>query len=456
MDRIAQRRGKLQKLKENLNLGGKLMEHTSPEFAELMEVLRNVDDKVREIAAPEGDQENALKDLLKVAKTNFNRREYMTAISFLGKFHDKLEPIDQELSKLENSVDMKHYEFLFGEMEPEHLDYLTKGLGEKFEKYRKTPTGIMTRASLSSEAGIADWWSNMTSDRGKALSAWEQRFPRYVKELKNQTGAMINKSETLLNFILASLKEMANFRAGRKLEDYLKTAKKLQGKFKGYNIAFISFYNTYVKKFLDYQKSIAEMPADEESPNTEKTIPISTRITPDGELPKHSVLPPTAIPSELVNRDPMNFPAPERITEEDPETKENATFFDQKMLSPKAVSVLNEHPSIQDMNPHPSIQDVSPDTEQDVIPETQDRTRDTLINLFPGNNEDTQLSPGTPGKKKAFPIDHSLFLQTIAEMENEHPIILAKEIITYAKAIEKMDIEMSQKLSKMAKTILGA
>src|SRR5665213_1986040 len=111
MDKLSQRRGKLDKFKENLH-PSKLVETFSPEFTELMEKLRESDDKVREIAMGEGEGEEGktLKDLLKVAKTNFNRKEYMTAISFLGRFHDRLEVIDQELSSLENAADMKHYE----------------------------------------------------------------------------------------------------------------------------------------------------------------------------------------------------------------------------------------------------------------------------------------------------------------------------------------------------------
>src|SRR5271170_7376698 len=106
MDKLAQRRGKIEEFTENLNLPGKMVETFSPEFMELMDKLREVDNEIREIVmGGAGSEGSTLKDLLKVAKTNFNRREYMTAIAFLGRFHDRLEAVDAELSNLKNKID---------------------------------------------------------------------------------------------------------------------------------------------------------------------------------------------------------------------------------------------------------------------------------------------------------------------------------------------------------------
>jgi hypothetical protein len=252
MEITAQQRKWPTKLREKVNLKGKLLEQFSPEFRELMDTLRDVDDKVREEATD-------LKDLLKVAKTNLNRREYMTAASYVGRFHEKMEKIYQELARLGNVVDVKHHDFLFGGLEPEHLEYLTTKMSPKMELYKKLQD-LGKKASIEKEAGITDWWHNITTDRGRTLGAWEKRFPKYARELKNQTEALITKSEAFYALLINSLKVMASYRATRKLEDYLKTVSKLKERFRSYHTAFANYYNTQVKRFVEYQKALETTP----------------------------------------------------------------------------------------------------------------------------------------------------------------------------------------------------
>ena len=253
MDVIAQRRGLWSKMREKASLKGKLLEAFSPEFQELMNTLRDVDDKVREETID-------LNDLLKVAQTNLNRREYMTAAAYLGRFHEKMEAIFQELSRLGNVVDIKHHDFLFGGLEPEHLEYLTTKMSPKLDLYKKLQE-MGKKASIEKEAGITDWWHNITTDRGKTLAAWEKRFPKYARELRNQTANLITKSKSFYDLLVGSLKVMASYRATRKLEDYLKTVSKLKERFKNYHTAFINYYNTQVRRFVEYQKALQTTPA---------------------------------------------------------------------------------------------------------------------------------------------------------------------------------------------------
>ena len=257
MDKVAQKRGPLTKLREKINVPTeKLMGAFSPQFIELMDQLRDVDDQIREYA-------NDLKQLLKQAKTNYNRREYMSAIAYLGRFYDQIQAIDFELSKLKTAVDVKHHEFLFTDIDPEHIQYLTQMLGPKIKKpIAKLP--IKSKASLESTAGLADWWHNLTSDRGRALSAWEKRFPKEAKELKRQTGNLLVKSEALLSNLLSTLATLATQRATRHLEEYLDTAAKFKQKYKAYNDLFTSFYNTYVRKFVELQQQEQEKKEQEQ------------------------------------------------------------------------------------------------------------------------------------------------------------------------------------------------
>jgi hypothetical protein len=269
----AQKRSRLKKLREKVDFSGKAVEHFSDEFRQIMESLREVDDSVREIAMGEkgSDPGQTLKDLLRVAETNFKRREYMTAISFLGRFHDRVETINAELAKLTNVVDTVHHKFLFEDIDPDQIEYLTRNLAPKFHKHTGTPPFAPSwlkeekpskkpskKASdeqnvIVVEAGIKDWWHNLTSDRGKTLSGWEKRFPKYTREIKAQTSSMLARSQSLLDNLITTLKQLDSYRATRKLEEYIQTAQRWRERYKAYNTAFISFYNGQIRRFIDYQ-----------------------------------------------------------------------------------------------------------------------------------------------------------------------------------------------------------
>ena len=106
MQKTAQKRGLLDKLIENSginNISGIAAEKFfNPEFKEVMETLRKKDDTIRSIVAGEiigdgdpGEGPTALKKLLKNAKSNIARREYMSATADLGWFHKKISDISK-------------------------------------------------------------------------------------------------------------------------------------------------------------------------------------------------------------------------------------------------------------------------------------------------------------------------------------------------------------------------
>lgn len=263
MDKTAQKRRALNKMREWLNAPTeKLMGKFSPQFIDLMDQLRTTDDNVREKA-------EGLKNLLKLARTNYNRREYMDAVYFLGQFRDRMEEIFEALKGLGREVDIKHHEFLFGDMDQEHLDYLTNKLSPKLEKQRALLKQLLSkqpaskkadqRAILEKEAWVGgDIWHNLTSSRGRSMAAWEKRFPRKARELRKQIDGMINKSKQLLDILLSSLKSMATARATRSLEDYLRLADKFNQKYKTYDATFSLFYDTSIKNLVATQKEVQE------------------------------------------------------------------------------------------------------------------------------------------------------------------------------------------------------
>ena len=472
MDKIAQKRRALTKLREMINVPTEaLMGKFSPQFVELMDQLREIDDSIREHASE-------LKNLLKLAKTNFNRREYMVAVSYIGQFHEKVEAIYNELSKLATAVDIKHHEFLFGDVDQENIDYLINKLGPKFDQRKlqrmlsKQP--IKSRASIEKEAGLADWWYNLTTDRGRALAAWEKRFPKESKELKRQTDNMIKKSASLLDNLLSTLKTLASHRATRRLEEYLKESEKFKQKYKSYDATFSLFYDTYVKKFVEMQK---EMMNKQEDPML-NTLPLPT-------IPDNKNLAPPMVP---VAQSPEVLRQPERTEKTYVPPSDQAG----KPLWPPHVqqSVLKQmrereeqKKALEALAP-PTEHDVGstlrsplrPDTERSPFtdrspltgPATSPESYEELSHTPPGG---TLISPTLDLLSKDKPIEVSLlepqpktpqtrksqshqeFLQHLSKLA-EHPFVMATEMITYANSIKEEDPQVSKQLLELSRNIL--
>jgi len=505
METFAQKRSRLNKLREIVNKPvGALKKLFDPEFEPLWEKMGEVDEKIREEA------EN-LKEYVKVAKTNFNRREYMTTIRFLGSFHDQIEKIDKQLADLLTSVDVKHHEFLFGELAPEDLKYLTEHLGPKFE--RKVPT--QKRAFIEKEAGITDWWHNISTDRGRQLAAYEKRFSKDAKELKRQTGILINKSEQLYNLVIVTFKQFGVYYATRKVEEYLKLAEKLRQKFRAYTTAFDSYYNTYVKKYIEIQRAMQSLP-DAQNPIEEiKDVPEAKtpveeikdapkanapasleNVTPEGELPSFSPQAPSAvisdIPPTLPSEHPQ-FPKPissvPKDTEEDtPEAflvkKKQVPFRPSEGPSSSAITVPAPTLSIPTvpvpgaaktpggtmMSPGVPSRHTVPYKSPEVSPEKVDLTNPVLPKppkspvirydepTEQEANKYIQFKPDQSTIETKRPVgkvkSHKEFLDHLTKLSSESPFVVATYIIKYARHIKEADLEMSEKLTQIAQNIL--
>ncbi len=87
----------------------------SAEYREVVDKITAVDDEAREIAVD-------LKDLLKSAESNFNRREYMLAIAYLAKFRESIDRIMSLFKEVSQTVHQQHHAILFGDLEPKHKE----------------------------------------------------------------------------------------------------------------------------------------------------------------------------------------------------------------------------------------------------------------------------------------------------------------------------------------------
>src|SRR5271165_3562100 len=102
MDKIAQERGLLNKLREHANITGKLLESINPKFQKMMTDLRATDEKIRSYAEQS-------KELIKSAKSLVNRRDYLSASSTMSAFHERCRYITFELDRFVKNIDMDSY-----------------------------------------------------------------------------------------------------------------------------------------------------------------------------------------------------------------------------------------------------------------------------------------------------------------------------------------------------------
>ena len=386
----------------------------NPQFEEVMNNLREVDANIRSIAAGKsldkgdpGDDPKALKDLLKSAKSNLNRREFMTSVADLGRFHKKVADIVLELGRLQNKVDEVHHQFLFQDLGDEH----------KKELQNLKSRWASSQQEIVKEANIMDFFHNILSDRGKALSFYEKRYEKQVKPLRAATTSMLAQSERVLNHILTTLKEMASSRATRNPDKYIAGAQKIQKIYQSYDQTFKAYYSDKIKpfeKFFQNEQEVAVSPAtqEERGPNWPfsefNKAPVSV---PDLDLPYSKQTP------EAKNR-------------------ENALSKLDKKYGP---------PDAQPTQPNIPQPPATPTNVGPVIPPPPDTEPNLPPNFPPHKDPDM---PETLRPKKS----HEQFYNSLQSMADEHPTIVASFIRKYAQSIQGSDPETAIRLLQVVKS----
>lgn len=412
MQKTAQKRSLLNKLREMTNVSGIATEKFfNPEFQELMDRLRDqTDDPVRAIVSGESignasapDDAISLKELLKGIKSNINRREYMTAVASLSRFYHKMHDVVDLLKKFNSNVDKIHEKFLFEGLDEDnkrHLRDLKKRLSA-YDQYRDT--------AFVKEANILDFFTNIATERGRALAAWEKRYPKQLSKLKKDTATTLQQAEKLLSTTLSALKEMATARATRNPDNYIKIANdKIIKSFETFDRNFKEYYNSNVKGFLEKQQftmpEVLNDPVGSPVAPQAATIP-ATPISTD--LKGDTVVAPVVIPQDTIKDTPN--PSPNTIQGlGDPPKK------------PLSIPLLPRIPKLLTQSPSTSPTDTIDDAAQ----------TNKIVNSI-----------------------HQDFMDSLQVLAAESPILLAKHINTYAKSIQSYDLETSIKLFKLAQSI---
>lgn len=525
MQKTAQKRSLLNKLHEKTNIGGIATENFfDPEFKEIMDKLRtDTDDPIRAIISGQQigdyipDDKLALKDILKSARSNFNTKEYMKCVADLGRFHKRVHDIVSRIKAFDSNLDKVHHRFLFDELKPE-----TAGYNREYAEYlhdlkqRFTPAPAAKKASYDADmliinAGIIDFFKNIGTERGRALSAWEKRYPGRVKELKSTTLRLIDHSEKLLSGMINVLKAMATARATRKVDDYVKHAHRIVAAYKTYDDAFKTYYDSQVKKFLDTQELLFPSKSVDTSTETgsqdigdpksepvvdPSSIGVSTTIAPDTSS---TTAPLDVTQQQAILADPIQVAlqqaAPQQADPQQtaPQVVQQQAVEDVAPPPPKrkgkanqpgpkatqlGAGALQRAQQAQQQAVH--IDNRTPEQlaaakiEADRVaaivaapnPLAEKQKRDLAAlraekaraaqqvanpESLAGSPELAQLIQQVSDKRSNG--SHNKFINSLESLSNEHPIILSKFILKYAQIIQTTDPDTYDKLINIVESI---
>lgn len=288
MEKNAQDRGLLNRLRDKSNITGRILESLNPEFQEMMEKLRATDEKIRGHAAE-------VKTAVRGAKSFTNRRDYLSAAGSMSAFHERCRWIAHELQKFINGVDLKHYKFLLDQFDDEQKQQLF-GYDPNYEikpddEMSAADAKVVT-AALKKKAGLSDWWfkvtdpiedaaHNLTTQRGIAMRALEKRFSiSFLKELKANTQVMVARTQKFLQILLATFKRLATALAKRNVDQYVEAAKSFISKFANYHAQFVKYYEkaivplkTQHKKLQDEALEVSRKEQEDKSREMEPAAP---------------------------------------------------------------------------------------------------------------------------------------------------------------------------------------
>jgi len=424
MNKIAQRRSLLNQLREKVNMPGAYLEgFFKPELDRVMNALKDLDDRVRSVLtgkkigngeAPEDGV--SVKDLLKSARTNFNRREYMSGVVDLGQFHKKMFDVTRDIDKFFVDVNKIHHKFLFEGLKDTGYDNHLKQMREHMDNLGK-------KAELNSvyfikEAGVMDFFYNIGTKRGRSLAAWEKKYPKQTKDLREGGERLIGEAEKLLENTIGYLKQMGTARATRRPDEYMDIANKIKGdyqKFDGGDKGFRSYYSNAVVPWLKIKDEIEASQAKSE--------------------PK------------LEGEQSQGGPAPGQVELGTPE------------VSQTSPSMPAAQPTVQD-----SQEKQAPNTDRGnnlpidlvhnkapITPAPISAPQETII---PKTETTVPTAPDTE-KKLPVMMSHQKFYASLEKMSEENPAFLAKYISKYASSIQEKDMNTAIELFSIVRKIKG-
>jgi len=441
---IAQRRGFFENLLEKYNPVGVATEIYYG-LEDEMDILRSVDDYIRSKISGDSDSHSA-KKLLDLAQTAINRREYMNAISILGQFEQLMTDISDKLKhQVKEPTDEIHEKFLFKYLDDDQKNML-RNLKERFASH---PSKV---DDFIKYAGLIDFFSNLFTEKGRALAAWEKRFPKKVAELKSAVQDLYKNSVVLYDNVLKLLEKMSKLRNKRKISEYVTESEKIIKLYESYKKIFSNFYAKHVKEFLEKEhlfpkevkKPVESKPLPSFAPSSMPSSFIGSE-KPSFYYPKidfTQISQPSVPKSEIAPSMPTIQPV-ETKTVSEPTSEITAPPSSEPVSSSTVSAPKVEEPKVE--LPEPTVQPPKQPTvtKKKMIPTIP-------VGLGPKKKDTAKADDGL----EFLPDDFVKMLEVFANA-NESPEFIAKKILKYANKIQNINPKLTIKLLDLAEQVIG-
>lgn len=478
------------KARRYVNPTGKALTMLSPAFKKTISNLDKVDKKVRKEAED-------LNYYIGMAKSFRNRRDYLTAATYLAKFHGKVKTIHHELNTFNKNISEPQRKFLLNNFKAKDKRDLfgydpNKKIEDKKNAIEEASEFFAADDGFVSTAGaLKDWWrvpgrfsdlkSKLTDSKSKAMRAMERNFSiEFFAQLKTDTVKMLDETENFFKELLVHFHNMGSSWAQRNVGQYVKSIVEINARYDSYHPIFLEYYKRNIVPMKEEQAKLdaasAKLVEERNAKELEKRKD-NTTVT-DESLKPYVVADPfpsnnSDVDSSAATVANPNGPISEtRVTTKNdfsdngPMTQRSPTVVPVNQVTQgptsAAPSTLNapskdwrapakDSPNFQRLRNKVDTQRFPNFVPNDVKPQSEPFS----FNPMPGyvaQNTDKEMDGAEFDLVKRKTVGHNEFLSRIEKLSTDEEIIL--EILAYSEEVEKYSEEESLKLLSVAEGLV--
>lgn len=326
------------KIRRVINPTGKALTMLNPAFKKVIRDLDKLDKQVRKEAED-------LNYFIGMARSFVRRNDYLTAATYLVKFHEKAKLISHELETFDGDISKTQREFLLktfkGKDKSKLFDY---DPSKKIESINLADDGLMVQAGV-----IKDWWRtpgrfsdllhNVVDRKSHSMRAIEKNFSiPFYRQLKEDTIEMLDYTNDFYKEMIGSFHQMGSAWATRNVGEYIEQIKEIESSYNPYNVKFIKYHQKNILPMKQEQDRIdADEKREQEKIDKEKELSdagfaplnneeVKTKPTSENNAPHSEEIPfSTSQPSNTSTQTPNTINPPTSQPETlDPSTIQKA------------------------------------------------------------------------------------------------------------------------------------
>jgi hypothetical protein len=246
------------KARRVVNPTGKALTMLSPAFKKVIRDMDKLDKRVRKEAED-------LNFYIGMARSSIRRKDFLTAATYLSKFHEKAKLINHQLKTFDGDISKSHREYLLknfkGKDKSKLFDY---DPNKDLEKINVVDDGLISTAGT-----LKDWWripgrftdmvSHVGDQKYKGMKALEKSFSvPFYKQLKNDTKEMLDTTNDFYKALLLNFHALGSAWGTRNVGAYIEQIKEIETAYKPYHAGFVEYYSKNIGPMKERQAQIDE------------------------------------------------------------------------------------------------------------------------------------------------------------------------------------------------------